>query len=115
MCIRDRSVGDSFPIPFIQDTVNSLGRASIFSCVDVLDGFYQIALSEESRPLLAFRTQRGCYQPRVLPMGLKQSPAVFSRVMSLVLSGLLGIDCLSYICLLYTSDAADERSSVDLG
>lgn len=79
--VNRHSIADRFPIPDIGETINCLGKAKIFSTLDIKDGFYHVQLVKESRPVLAFSSPVGLFQPMVLSMGLKQAPSVFSRVM----------------------------------
>ena len=57
----------------------------IFSLVDLENGFHQMRLHKESRPLTAFITPFGTYMWTVLPMGVKLGPHVFQRMLSHVL------------------------------
>lgn len=51
-------------------------------------GYYQVELDEESRPCTAFATDKGQWQMKRLPMGLKISPSSFQRLMTVAISGL---------------------------
>jgi hypothetical protein len=43
------NVGDSFPLPNIQDVLDKLGRARYVSAFDCANGYWQITLAEEER------------------------------------------------------------------
>jgi RNase H-like domain found in reverse transcriptase/Reverse transcriptase (RNA-dependent DNA polymerase)/Integrase zinc binding domain/Integrase core domain len=88
---------DKFPIPLITDILDSLGKCVYFSTLDLTQGYYQVELEDESRPCTAFSTANQHYQLTRLPMGLKTSPAQFSRIMSLALSGLTQVNCWVYL------------------
>lgn len=93
MCIDYRKLNkniipDKFPLPRIEEILESLGRAKFFSVMDLYSGFHQIPLSEESRPATAFSTDAGFYQWKVLPFGINVAPASFSRMMTIAFSGL---------------------------
>jgi putative transposase len=46
--LNDVSVGDQFPLPSIESNLANLGKAKWFSVVDLLAGFHQIEMSEDS-------------------------------------------------------------------
>jgi len=71
-----------FPMPRIDDVLDSVNGAHYFSSCDATWGFWQIRLHPSDIPKTAFRTPSGLYQWRVLPFGLSNSPAVFQRTMS---------------------------------
>ena len=95
--INLHSVPDSFPMPRIDDTLDRLSGAKYFSTLDLQNGFWQVSLAPESRPLTAINTSLGLYQFRVLPFGLSSAPASFSRLMEKVLRGLHWKTCLIYL------------------
>lgn len=79
---------DKFPLPRIDEILDSLGRAKFFSVMDLQAGFHQIPLSKKSRPYTAFSTDNGFYQWKVLPFGLNVAPSSFTRMMTMAFSGL---------------------------
>lgn len=89
---------DRYPLPNINELIDQLGSARVFTCIDLSQGYYQVELEKESRPCTAFITPDGKhYQMRRLPMGLNISPSAFSRIMALALAGLTGMNCLVYL------------------
>jgi transposase InsO family protein len=81
---------DSYPMPRIDEILDSLGGATIFSKIDLQWGFYNIEMREEDKKKTAFSLRSGHYEWNVLPMGLKNSPAIFQRVMTEVLRPYIG-------------------------
>lgn len=86
--LNKKLVPDKFPLPRIEEILDSLGRAKYFSVMDLHSGFHQIPLEKNSRPATAFSTDSGFYQWKVLPFGLSIAPSSFSRMMSLAFAGL---------------------------
>lgn len=86
--INKKLVGDSFPLPRIDEILDQLGRAKYFSCLDLISGFHQIELNESSRDITSFTTDKGTFRFKRLPYGLKIAPNSFQRMMSLAFSGL---------------------------
>lgn len=88
---------DKFPLPNIEDIIDTLAGAQYFSHLDLSQGYYQCSLRPEDRPVTAFSTPSGQYQMTRLPMGLKISPSTFSRLMTIAMSGLDMTKCLVYL------------------
>ena len=80
----------------MQQAVSSLHGAKYFCSLDLLSGFHQIAMSEDSKQKTAFATQSQD-ECNVMPFGLTNSPATFVRLMEAVLRGLNWKRCLVYI------------------
>lgn len=88
---------DSYPLPRIDETLEALSGATVFTSLDLAAGYWQIPIAEEDRPKTAFVAQSGLYEYNVLPFGLSNGPATFQRTMDIVLSGLNFDSCLVYI------------------
>ena len=95
--INEKTIHDTFPIPVINEILDQLGSAKYFSTLDLASGFFQLDLEECDKEKTAFSTHEGKFQYRKMPMGLKNSPATFQRMMNSVLAGLTAIKCLVYL------------------
>ena len=80
------TISDKFPMPHLQDAVYSLYGVKYFTTLDLVRGYYQVPMDEESREFTAFTTSRNHYQFKRLSFGLKNAPATFQRQMQTVLS-----------------------------
>ena len=91
------SVGksDTFPIPRMDDCIDKVGNAKFVTKFDLLKGFWQVPLTERAKEISAFVTPDGLYQYKVMPFGMKNSPASFQRLINKVIAGLHG--CEAYI------------------
>jgi hypothetical protein len=76
---------ETFPLPELDDTIERLGSAKIFSSLDMGNAFWQIPLEEDSREYSAFVTARGLWQYTRMPYGLCNAGATFQRLMSKIL------------------------------
>lgn len=65
-----------------------MGRAKLFSVIDLFSGFHQIPISEESRDITSFSTPDGSFRWKVVPFGLNVSPNSFARMMAIAFSGI---------------------------
>jgi hypothetical protein len=102
LCIDYRAVNnlskqDAFPLPNLEDSVSQFRDNMYFSSLDMLAGYHQISVDPESREYTAFSTGSDLYQYKVLPYGITNGPAVFSRLMSIVLSGIPSDQALAYL------------------
>lgn len=88
---------DSYPLPRVDDLLDSLSDAQWFSTLDLRSGYWQVELNPTDRDKTAFTTQRGLFQFRVMPFGLCNAPSTFQRLMELVLAGLSWEVCLAYL------------------
>ena len=86
--LNDVTTKDSFPLPLIEECIDSLDGCVFFSSLDMASGYYQLEVSEEDREKTAFVTKYGLYQFKRMPFGLCNAPATFSRAISLVLHGM---------------------------
>lgn len=86
--LNKATITDEFPFPRIQDLIRSVRDSKYFVTLDLRAGYWQILMEEKARPLTAFRTHRGLFEFNVMPYGLKNAPATFSRLMGEVLGDL---------------------------
>ncbi|KRY47195.1 Retrovirus-related Pol polyprotein from transposon 17.6 [Trichinella britovi] len=88
---------DSYPLPRIDETIDTLAGAEWFSTLDLTSGYWQVPVAKEDREKTAFCTPKGLYQFKVMPFGLCNARATFQRVMDLTLTGLKWKKCLVYL------------------
>ena len=77
---------DVYPLPRIDDILDTLGTSQYFSSLDLCAGYWQIELEPESCPKSAFVTHRGLHEFVRLPFGLCNGPSTFQRLMEVVLN-----------------------------
>jgi len=88
---------DVYPLPRIDETLESLGGARLFSTLDLKSGYWQIAVADEDRDKTAFTSREGLFRFVRMPFGLMNAPSTFQRVMDCVLRGLTWRTCLVYL------------------
>ena len=100
MCTDYRKVNsvtktDTFPFPRIDDCIDNIGQAKYVTKFDLLKGFWQIPLTNRAKEISAFVTPDGMYQYKIMPFGMKNSPATFQRLGYSLISNLAC--CKAYI------------------
>jgi len=95
MCIFYRklnnvTIGDTYPLPNIQEILDKLGNARYYSALDCASGYCQIALREQDKPKTAFSAMGNHYEFNRMSFGLKSAPATYQRMMNTVLCNVLG-------------------------
>ena len=75
MCVDYRKlnqvlIGNSYPLPNINDILASIQGATVFSVLDLKSGYYQLPLNPDDRSKTAFVCHRGLFEFNMLPFGL---------------------------------------------
>ena len=95
--LNEQTIADAYPLPRMDDCIDSLGDASIFTTLDCNSGYWQIPVREEDKDKTTFTSHMGTYRFKRLPFGLKNAPATFQRALDMVLSGVRWQTCLIYL------------------
>ena len=101
-CVDYRKVNtvtrkDAYPLPRVDDTLDTLSGSTWFSTIDLKSGYWQVEMTPNDREKTAFCTQEGLFEFNVMPFGLCNASATFQRLMDCVLAGLQWSSCLVYI------------------
>jgi RNase H-like domain found in reverse transcriptase/Reverse transcriptase (RNA-dependent DNA polymerase) len=78
------TVQDVYPIPWIEQILESLHGKELFTVFDVWMGYNNVLIKAEDQWTVAFKTPYRLYQPKVMFFGLTNSPATFQRTMDRV-------------------------------
>ena len=107
---------DAYPLPHINETIETLSGAGWFCTLDLARGYWQGSVAPEDRPKTTFTTRKGLFQWRVMPIGLSNAPATFSRLMELVLRGLNWEHCMVYLddIIVFVRDFDQALENLDM-
>ena len=108
--INKQTVKNRYPIPRIDDLIDCLHGAQLFTALDLQQAYHQVRLLPADIPKTAFITHKGQFEYRVLSFGLANAPATFQALMNRVLAPHLGKFCLVYMddILIFSKHPADH-------
>jgi len=79
------TIRDRYPLPRLDESIESFFGAKYFTTLDLLSGYHQIEVDENDKPKTAFTSELGHYEYNRMPFGLTNAPATFQRLMNFVL------------------------------
>ena len=85
------TVADPYPVPRIDDLIDTVSDASFLTKIDLLKGFYQVPLTEQAKEASAFITPDGLFQYNVMPFGMRNSGSTFQRLANQLTEGLTNV------------------------
>jgi Reverse transcriptase (RNA-dependent DNA polymerase) len=81
------TVPDTYPLPRMDECIDSLGDAVVFTNLDCNSGYWKIPVHPGDRGKTTFTSHYGTYRFLWLPFGLRNAPATFQRAIDIILSG----------------------------
>ncbi|MCG7879153.1 MAG: RNase H-like domain-containing protein [Candidatus Thiodiazotropha endolucinida] len=110
-----RTLPDSYPLPRVQECLDALDGATLFSTLDCTSGFFQLQMHPDDKDKTAFVCSKGLFNFKVLPMGLVNSPATYQRLMEHIMTGINFQTCLVYLddCIIFSKSFNEHISRLD--
>ena len=113
--LNSMTVKDTYPLPRMDECIDSLGESEYFTTLDAFAGYWQINLRKRDRHKTAFVCHAGTYQYKRMPFGLTNAPACFQRALDMILTKYKWKTCLVYIddVVIYSKNVDDHIKHVD--
>lgn len=105
------TIPDSNPLPLINEALDQVSGATIFSQLDLIGAYHQMRINEEDCAKTAIRTLFGYFEWRVLNFGLTNAPAAFTRLLSTLLRDLNGESVVIFLddILIYSKTPEEQE------
>ena len=78
--LNDACVHNPFPTPLTDEVLENVGGQEAYSFTDGFSGYHQIKIASEDQSKTTFVTEWSCFQYTIMPFGLKNAHAIFSRM-----------------------------------
>jgi len=88
---------DSYPLPRMDECIDSLGEVRVYSILDYNAGYWQVLIADGDREKTAFVCHKGAYHYKRMPFGLTNTPATFQRALDFIQSGVKWQSCVVYL------------------
>uniref|UniRef100_A0A0W0FI80 RNA-directed DNA polymerase n=1 Tax=Moniliophthora roreri TaxID=221103 RepID=A0A0W0FI80_MONRR len=106
------TVKNAYPLPLISELLDKLKGATIFTKLDLRNGYNNVRIKDGDQWKAAFKTNRGLFEPTVMFFGLSNSPATFQAFMNDVLSDFIDEGwCVVYMddILIFSKNSEEHR------
>ena len=100
------TIKNRYPLPFINESLDRLGRAKKFIQLDLTSAYHQMRIKEGNKWKIVFWTRYGHFEYQVILFGLSNTPASFQGYINKILAKKLNIFVIIYLddILIYTKD-----------
>uniref|UniRef100_A0A2N9J111 RNA-directed DNA polymerase n=1 Tax=Fagus sylvatica TaxID=28930 RepID=A0A2N9J111_FAGSY len=105
---------DSYPLPRIDQLVDSTAGHKLLSFMDAFSGYNQIQMAEEDQEKTAFITSRGLFCYKVMPFGLKNAGATYQRLVNKMFHDQIGRNVEVYVDDMLVKSKKDDDHLADL-
>lgn len=84
---------DGYPLPRIYEIFDDIKDSTVFSMLDIFQGYWQIKMDESCKQKTAFICRQGTFLFKVIPFGLLNAQATFQKKMDQLFSGISFLKC----------------------
>lgn len=112
--LNKQTIKNRYPLPRIDDLLDQLRHAKVFSKIDLKSGYNQVQIHPDHTHKTAFKTRYGHYEYLVMPFGLCNAPATFQHLMNDILRPFLDRFVIVYLDDILIYSATAEQHEKDL-
>ena len=105
---------DNFPLPRIDQLVNSTAGHKLLTFMDAFLGYNQIIMNEANQEKMSFIISRGLFCYKLMPFGLKSAGATYQRLMNRMFHGQIGKNVKVYIDDMLVKSKKEDNHMKDL-
>jgi hypothetical protein len=106
-------IHNNYPLPLINELVDKVGKAKVFTKMDLQWGYNNVQITEGDEWKAAFMTHRGAYEPLVMYFGLMNSPATFQAMMNNIMCDLIDEGVLVVYILVFMKTVEENERIVE--
>jgi len=108
------TIKNKYPLPLMSELRSRLGKATIFTKLDLKNGYYLIRMAEGEEWKTAFKSRYGLYEYTVMPFGLCYAPSTFQSMINDVFRDMLDVEVIGYMddILIYTETVEEDVALV---
>jgi Reverse transcriptase (RNA-dependent DNA polymerase) len=87
--LNEQTVKNMYPLPLLSETIGKVGKAKVFTKLDLCWGYNNVRIKEGDEWKVAFATHRGSFEPLVMFFGMTNSPSTFQNMMNDIMKDLI--------------------------
>ncbi|KAJ8651447.1 hypothetical protein O0I10_013001 [Lichtheimia ornata] len=114
--LNERTIKDAYPLPQIDNLLDSMGGACVFSTLDAASGYWQIRMTKEASERSGFVCPFGTFTWNVMSFGLTSAPSTFQRTMNTILQRFIGrfVYCFIDDIIIYSRSMEEHQEHLRL-
>ncbi|KAK1611777.1 hypothetical protein QYE76_035450, partial [Lolium multiflorum] len=114
--LNDVTIKNKYPLPKIEDLFDQLTGATVFSKIDLRNGYHQLKIRATDIPKTAFTTRYGLYEYNVMSFGLTNAPAYFMNLMNKIFMNFLDKFVVVFIddILIYSKSEEEHEQHLEV-
>ncbi|MEW8545684.1 MAG: RNase H-like domain-containing protein, partial [Candidatus Thiodiazotropha sp.] len=107
-CANKAIQRERFPMPNVEETLEQMNGASVFSKLDLTQAFHQIELEESSRYITTFATNNSLYRYTRLFFGVNSAPETYQRIIQQVIQDIPGCKNIADDIIIYAANQQEH-------
>ena len=112
--LNKMTILNKYPLPLMTELRERVAGATVFTKLELEDGYLLIRIQKGDEWKAAFRKRYGHYECKVMPFGLVNTPATFQAMMNTILRELLDHRVVVYLedILIYSTSLSEYKALI---